>query len=126
MKKIIHTQAAPVPLGPYSQAVKAGDFLFVSGQVGINPAVGKIDAENIQDETKQVFKNIEAILKEAGMELSDIIKATIFVTDLGDFSAVNEVYATFFKKDFPARETAQACKLPAGAKLEISVVAFKS
>ena len=125
MKKIVKTAAAPEPLGPYNQAVFAGDTLFVSGTIGINPASGKIEATNIQDETRQIFRNLEAILKEAGLEFLNVVKASIFLMDMNDFHKVNEVYASVFVKDFPARETVQVSKLPGGANVEISIIAHK-
>ncbi|MDD5569770.1 MAG: RidA family protein [Bacteroidales bacterium] len=125
MKKIIRTNQAPQPIGPYSQAVLAGSFLFVSGQVAINPSTGKVEAKDIKEQTRQIMENVGAILKQANMNLSDIIKTSIFLTEMGNFPQVNEVYGSFFTSDFPARETVQVCKLPLGVDVEISVVAYQ-
>jgi 2-iminobutanoate/2-iminopropanoate deaminase len=124
MEKIIVTSlGAPAPIGPYSHAVKVGHTLYVSGQVAKDAVSGEMIQSDIKSETKKVMENIASILNEAGMEFSDIVKTTIFCTDLGDFAAINEVYGTYFDKYFPARETVQVVKLPLGANVEISVVA---
>jgi len=123
MKKIINTTDAPAPIGPYSQAVLAGNTLYISGQIAINQASGQLITTNIQDETKQVMKNIEAVLKSAGMDFSNIVKTSIFLIDMGNFSQINEVYGSFFSKDFPARETVQVSRLPKDVNVEISVIA---
>ncbi len=122
-KKIIETKSAPAPIGPYSQAVQAGNLLFVSGQVPIDPATGEVVQQNIQAETKQVMENIKAILNEAGMDFTNIVKTTIFLTDMGTFAQVNEVYGSYFKSNFPARETVQVSALPKAVNVEISVIA---
>lgn len=122
-KKIINTTNAPAPIGPYSQAVITGNLLFVSGQVAINPATGNVEAGNIEEETTLVMKNIEAILLQAGMNFSHIVKTTIFLSDMGLFAAVNSTYATYFKADFPARETVAVKGLPKNVNVEISVIA---
>ncbi|HXS35305.1 MAG TPA: RidA family protein [Flavipsychrobacter sp.] len=121
-KKIIETKSAPAPIGPYSQAVQAGNLLFVSGQVAIDPATGAVMQQNIQAETKQVMENLKAILNEAGMDFSNIIKTTIFLTDMGTFAQVNEIYGSYFKSNFPARETVQVSALPKAVNVEISVI----
>ena len=123
MKQVIHTKDAPEPIGPYSQAIKSGNFLFVSGQVAINPATGNLKLDNVHEETTQIMLNIGAILKAAGMDYSNIVKTTIFLTNMNNFSSVNEVYGSFFKTDFPARETVQVARLPKDVNIEISVVA---
>jgi len=122
-KKIINTSKAPAPIGPYNQAIMAGNLLFVSGQVAIDPATGNIEASGIAEETAMVMKNIGAILAEAGMSFSNVIKTTIFLSDMNLFSAVNEVYAQYFTADFPARETVAVKGLPKNVNIEISVIA---
>jgi 2-iminobutanoate/2-iminopropanoate deaminase len=122
-KKIINTTNAPAPIGPYSQAVMTGNFLFVSGQVAINPATGNVEAGNIEEETIMVMKNIEAILLQAGMNFGHIVKTTIFLSDMSLFAAVNSTYATYFKTDFPARETVAVKGLPKNVNVEISLMA---
>ena len=125
MKTIITTTSAPSPIGPYSQAVLSGNTLYVSGQIAINPANGKMVQNTITDEARQVMQHIEAILKEAGMGFENIVKTTIFLKNIGDFSSVNEVYGSYFSKDYPARETIEVAKLPKEANVEISVIAVK-
>ena len=125
-KKIIQTDQAPAPIGPYSQAVRAGNMLFVSGQVALKPGTGELVTDNIADETNQVMNNIKAILDEAGFDFGDIVKTTIFLSDMGLFGAVNEGYGKYFTADFPARETVAVKTLPKNANVEISVTAFKS
>jgi len=126
MKKIIQTPDAPKPIGPYSQAVLVNNTLFVSGQVAIDPKTNEVaETASIGDETKMVMENIGAILKAAGMTYSHIVKTSIFLMDMGNFSKVNEAYGTFFEKDFPARETIQVSRLPKDVNVEISVVAVK-
>ncbi len=124
-KKIINTTDAPAPIGPYSQAVKAGSLLFVSGQVAINPATGNVDAKDIKEETVQVMKNLEAILHEAQMDFNNVIKTTIFLSDMYLFSNVNEIYASYFTGDYPARETVAVKGLPKNVNVEISVIASR-
>ena len=124
-KKIIFTADAPAPIGPYSQAVQAGDQLFVSGQIAIDPSNGNLITGDIASETHRVMKNIQAILHAAGYDFSYVVKTSIFLTDLNNFSAVNEVYGSYFSSDFPARETVQVAALPKNVNLEISVVAVK-
>ncbi len=124
-KKIVYSTNAPKAIGPYSQAVWAGDMLFMSGQIALHPTTGELVQENIQAETTQVMRNIEAILTEAGLAFSSVVKATIFLKSMDDFGAVNEVYASYFSADFPARETVQVAKLPKDVNVEISVIAVK-
>ena len=124
MKTIINTQNAPAPIGPYNQAVAAGNFIFLSGQIALNPANGQLMTDDIKTETKQVMENIKAILTEAGIDFSHIVKTSIFLTDMQNFAQVNEVYGTYFKDDFPARETVQVAGLPKGVNVEITVTAL--
>lgn len=123
MKKIIQTNNAPAPIGPYSQAVIVNNILYVSGQIAINPADGTMDIANITNETKRVMENIGAILKKAGCDYKDIIKTTIFLTDMNNFQSVNEVYGSYFKDNYPARETVEVTGLPKKVNVEISVIA---
>lgn len=120
MKNIISNQA-PAPIGPYSQAILAGNFLFVSGQVALHPVTGELIYQNIQAETTQVMENIKAILGEAGTDFSRIIKTTIFLKDMQDFAAVNTIYGSYLSEPFPARETVQVAGLPKNANVEITV-----
>ncbi|EPD3986880.1 RidA family protein [Listeria monocytogenes] len=121
-KEIIQTSSAPKALGPYSQALKVNGLIFTSGQLGINPETGEL-ADGTTKQAEQAFKNIAAVLAEAGSGLDKIIKATVFFKDLNEFKAVNEVYATFFSSDFPARSAFQVAKLPLDAAIEIEVIA---
>jgi 2-iminobutanoate/2-iminopropanoate deaminase len=125
MKKVITSKNAPAPIGPYSHAVLHGNTLFVSGQVAKKAENGEMVLENITDETHQVMYNLKAILTEAGMDFSNVCKTTIFLTDMNNFAAVNEVYGSYFISDFPARETVQVSKLPLNVNVEISVIAIK-
>ena len=124
-KKIITSANAPAPIGPYSHANLIGNTLYVSGQVAKEAQTGEMIQSDIKAETKKVMENVQAILKEAGMDLTNVVKTTIFCTNLGDFAAINEVYGSFFTGNFPARETVQVVKLPLNANVEISVVAVK-
>ncbi len=126
MKKIISTKNAPSPIGPYSQAVLVNGTLYVSGQIAINPTNGLLVLDNIIEETKRVMDNIKAILTEAGMDFSNVVKTGIFLSDMNNFAKVNEVYGSYFTKDFPARETVQVSRLPKDVNVEISVVAVVS
>jgi 2-iminobutanoate/2-iminopropanoate deaminase len=126
MKKIITTKNAPGAIGPYSQAVLVNGFLYTSGQIAINPATGELVMDTIQNETHQVMKNLKALLDEAGMNFSDVVKTGIFLQNMNDFQTVNEVYASYFTADFPARETVEVAKLPKGANVEISMIAVKA
>ncbi|MFI5218969.1 MAG: RidA family protein [Bacteroidia bacterium] len=123
MKKTIFTEQAPAPIGHYSQAIKSGGFIFVSGQIAIDPKTNQFIPGDIKLQTGRVMLNIKAILESAGSSLADIIKTTIYLTDLNDFASVNEVYGSYFLSDFPARETVQVSRLPKDAGVEISVVA---
>lgn len=126
MKTVINTTNAPAPIGPYSQAIHAGGLVFVSGQIPINPSTGELVLDDIKTETKQVMENIKAILTEAGIDFSNIVKTSIFLIDMQNFAQVNEVYGTYFKDQFPARETVQVSGLPKGVNVEISVTAIKA
>jgi 2-iminobutanoate/2-iminopropanoate deaminase len=125
MKKIINTKNAPAPIGPYNQAVMVGDMLYTSGQIAINPETNELEMENIQSETKLVMDNLGAILTEAGMDFSNIIKCSIFISDMNNFGQINEVYGSYFTSDFPARETVEVACLPKSVNVEISAIAVK-
>lgn len=122
-KKIINTPNAPAPIGPYSQAVQAGNMLFISGQVAINPATGNVDTSDVVAETTQVMQNLQAVLTEAGLGFSNVVKTTIFLTDMSLFATVNEVYGKYFSSNFPARETVAVKGLPKNVNVEISMIA---
>lgn len=122
-KQIIKTNGAPAPIGPYNQAVKAGGMLFISGQIALDPVDGTLYQGDVKIETAKVMDNLSAILKEAGMDFSNVVKTSIFLMDMGQFAAVNEVYATYFTDNFPARETVQVAGLPKGVNVEISMIA---
>lgn len=124
-KKTILTTAAPAPIGPYSQAIKAGQFLFVSGNIALDPGTGNMVDHSLEAETSQVMLNLEAVLKAAGMNFTHIVKSSIFLTDMDFFQVVNTVYGAYFTLDPPARETIAVAGLPKGARVEISVVAYK-
>ena len=122
-KKIIATPKAPAAIGPYSQAIRIGDFLYTSGQISLDPETMEMITGDIEVETEKVLKNIEAILKEDGLNLNDIIKTTVYLTDLSEFGRMNQVYEKFFTDTKPARACVQVAALPKGAKVEIDVVA---
>lgn len=124
MKKVISTENAPAAIGPYSQAIEANGFLFISGQLPVNPA-DKTMPEDVKAQTLQVMKNIEAILTKAGYDFSHVIKSTVLLADIKDFAIMNEVYGQFYKTDCPARAAYQVANLPLGAKVEIETIAFK-
>ena len=124
-KIIIKTANAPVPIGPYNQAVLAGDTLYISGQICIDPNTGELKKRDIQDETHQAMQNLKAILVAAGMGFNHVVKTTIFITDMHQFSEINEVYGKYFDGDFPARETVQVAALPKFVNVEISMIAVK-
>lgn len=126
MKKIINTSNAPAPIGPYNQAVLVGNTLYTSGQIATNPKTGELVLDTITDETKQVMENLKAVLKEANMTFENVFKTTIFISDMHNFSAINEVYGTYFNPDTaPARETVEVANLPKFVNVEISVIAIK-
>ena len=125
MNQIIHTEKAPAAIGPYSQAVKAGNLLFVSGQIPIDPATGIFAGEDITTQTRQSLTNVQAILEKAGYSLSDVVKATVLLADMADFAAMNTVYAEFFTSNCPARAAFAVRELPKGALVEIEVIACR-
>jgi 2-iminobutanoate/2-iminopropanoate deaminase len=124
-KIIIKTNNAPEPIGPYNQAILAGDTLYISGQICIDPHTGELKKRDIQDETHQAMQNLKAILVAAGMGFNHVVKTTIFITDMHQFSEINEVYGKYFDGDFPARETVQVSALPKFVNVEISMIAVK-
>ena len=125
MKKIILTKNAPAPVGPYSQAVMIGDFLFCSGQIAIDPKSNEVMKIDIQGQTKLVMENVNALLKESGLGFQNIVKTTIFLTDMADFAKVNEIYAGYFKENPPARSTVAVRELPKGLNVEVEVIAHR-
>lgn len=124
MKEIVATERAPRAIGPYSQAVRSGNFLFASGQIPIDPATGEFVAGGITEQTEQVMRNVSAILEAAGASLQQVVKTTVFLADIDDFTAMNEVYGRFFGEDPPARATVQAARLPRDARVEIEAIAI--
>jgi 2-iminobutanoate/2-iminopropanoate deaminase len=123
-KQIISTEEAPRAIGPYSQATRAGDWVFLSGQIPLDPATGQIVEGGIVPQTRRVMENLGAVLRAAGATFADVVRTNIYLTDLGDFARVNEVYATYFPKDPPARATVQVAALPRGAAVEIDLTAY--
>ena len=121
-KKAIHTEKAPKAIGPYSQAIESGPFLFVSGQIPVDPATGEIVSGGIEEQTKQVFRNLKAILKEAGLTEGGIVKTTVFLKSLEDFATVNKLYAEVFTVPFPARSCIEVSALPKGARIEMEAI----
>lgn len=124
MKKVFQIPDAPAPIGPYSQAVMVNDTLFISGQIPLNPKSGEIITNDIKAATKQVMENIMALLNEAQMSMENVVKCSIFLKDLNDFDAVNEIYGSYFRSNPPARETVQVAKLPKDVQVEISCIAI--
>ena len=125
-KTIINTAQAPAPIGPYNQAVKAGNTLYVSGQIALSPETGELVEGTVSDEARQVLENLRAVLAEAGYAFTDVVKTTIFLRDMNDFGAVNTVYGTYFTEQAPARETVAVAGLPKNVNVEISVIAWKA
>lgn len=125
-KTVINSSQAPSPIGPYNQAILAGNMLFISGQICIEPSTGNIKNKDFQEETHQVMHNLKAILQQAGLDFSNVIKTTIFLTDMNRFAEVNEVYGKYFESQFPARETVQVSALPKFVNVEISMIAIKN
>ena len=123
MNKSIHTDNAPAAIGPYSQAIQAGNTIYVSGQIPIDPATGEFAGQDIETQTRQSLTNIKNILKEAGADMSDVVKTTVLLKDIADFAAMNKVYAEFFTKPYPARAAFQVAAIPKGALVEIEAVA---
>lgn len=127
MKKIIETSKAPAPVGPYNQAIEVNGLVFVSGQIALDPESGDLVISSIQDETKKVFSNIIAILEEAGLSLENVVKCTVFVSDINQYGAINTVYSEYFQEETaPARELVQVSALPKGVNIEISVIAART
>jgi 2-iminobutanoate/2-iminopropanoate deaminase len=123
MKKIINTTNAPAPIGPYNQAVKVDNTLYTSGQIAINPTTNELVMDTIENETKMVMENLKAVLEAADMGFSNVIKCTIFISDMNNFGKINEVYGSYFISDFPARETVEVACLPKNVNVEISAIA---
>jgi len=121
----IKSDKAPKAVGPYSQAVKVGSFLFISGQIAINPETGKLEGKTVAEQTARVLKNIEAILREAGFSKNNVVKTTVYLKDIDDFAEMNRVYSEFFGEHKPARATVEVSNLPLGALVEIEAVAYK-
>ena len=124
MKEIIATENAPGAIGPYSQAVKTGNMVFCSGQIPIDPATGEFVSDEVAEQTEQVLKNLSAVLAAAGTNLNNVVKTTVFLADMNDFTAMNEVYSKFFSENKPARATVQAARLPKDARVEIECIAI--
>lgn len=120
---IINTSQAPAPIGPYNQAIQMNGFLFISGQICIDPATGELRKKDLQEETHQVMHNLKAILQEAGLHFNNVVKTTIFLTDMNRFAEINEIYGKYFQGNFPARETVQVSALPKFVNVEISMIA---
>nr|WP_255777953.1 RidA family protein [Mariniradius sediminis] len=125
MKEIIFSKEAPAPIGPYSQAVKAGNTLYVSGQIALDPATGELINENITEETHAVMKNLEAVLRAAGYGFGNVVKCSIFIKNMDQFATINEAYGQYFKTNPPARETVEVSRLPKNVNVEISCIAVK-
>lgn len=126
MKKIIKTTDAPAPIGPYNQAVLSGNTLYISGQIAINPVNNELDLSSIEDETEQVMRNLKAILNEAGMTFENVVKSSIFISDMNNFAAINKVYGKYFEEaTAPARETVEVANLPKFVNVEISIIAVQ-
>jgi 2-iminobutanoate/2-iminopropanoate deaminase len=123
-KKVIYTDRAPEAIGPYSQAIQAGDFLFLSGQIPLDPKTGELVKGDIRSQTRQVLENIRGVLESQSLGMKDVVKVTLFLKDIGNFNQVNEVYATYFPSSPPARSTVEVAKLPRDADIEIEVIAL--
>jgi len=124
MREIVKTEGAPAAIGPYSQAVRAGGFIFASGQIPLDPKTGEFVAGGVADQTEQVMRNLQAVLEAAGSGLNRIVKTTVFLADMNDFAAMNEVYGRYFEENPPARATVQAARLPRDARVEIEAIAL--
>lgn len=126
MKKIINTSKAPAPIGPYNQAVLRGDMLFISGQIALDPESGELHTDDLEKETEMVMENLKAILAEAGMDFENVLKTSIFISDMNNFGKINEIYSRYFKAETaPARETVEVANLPKFVNVEISAIAAK-
>ena len=126
MKKVIATTQAPAAIGPYNQAIQVGNMLFASGQLGLDPATGNFPEGGVKEQTIQSFQNVKAILEEAGFSINDVVKTTVFLADMADFAAMNEIYASQFEGDFPARSAVAVKTLPKNALVEVEVIAVKA
>lgn len=126
MKKVIVTTKAPAAIGPYNQAIQVGNMLFASGQLGLDPATGNFPEGGVKEQTIQSFQNVKAILEEAGFSINDVVKTTVFLADMADFAAMNEIYASQFEGDFPARSAVAVKTLPKNALVEVEVIAVKA
>ncbi len=124
-KKVVYTERAPKPVGPYSQAIIAGNFIFTAGQIPIDPKTNQIVQGDIKEQTRQVLENLKAVLEEAGATFDDVVKVTVYMRDLNEFSAMNEVYSEYFKNSPPARTTVEVSRLPRDVKIEIDLIALK-
>jgi len=124
--RVLHTDRAPAAIGPYSQAVEAGGFLFSAGQIGLIPGTPDFAGEDVEAQATQVFRNLAAILEEAGLAFGDVVKTTVYLADMGEFPLVNAIYEKYFSTPYPARSTVAAAGLPMGARVEIDVVAYRS
>ncbi len=124
-KKVLHTDKAPAAIGPYSQAIEVNGFVFASGQIPIDPATGEMVAGGVKEQTRQALTNASEVMKAAGLDLSHVVKTTVFLADMNDFAAMNEVYATFFSAPFPARSAVAVKALPKGALVEVECIAVK-
>ena len=122
-KKVIQTEKAPKPIGPYSQAIRAGNFIFLSGQIPIDPSTGEMVGGDIRQQTRQVLENMKGVLESQGLGMQDVVKVNIFLKDMGNFNEMNEVYATYFSSSPPARSTVEVAKLPRNADIEIEAIA---
>ena len=125
MKKVISTSKAPAAIGPYSQAIQVGNFVYTSGQIPIDPSTGQFAEGGIKEQTRQSLLNVKAILEESGLKMSDVVKTTVFMADMNDFADMNKVYAEFFSEPYPARSAVAVRTLPKGALVEIEVVAYR-
>lgn len=126
MKKVIATTKAPAAIGPYNQAIQVGNMLFASGQLGLDPATGNFPEGGVKEQTIQSFQNVKAILEEAGFSINDVVKTTVYLADMADFAAMNEIYASQFESDFPARSAVAVKTLPKNALVEVEVIAVKA
>lgn len=126
MKKVIATTKAPAAIGPYNQAIQIGNMLFASGQLGLDPATGNFPEGGVKEQTIQSFQNVKAILEEAGFSINDVVKTTVYLADMADFAAMNEIYASQFEGDFPARSAVAVKTLPKNALVEVEVIAVKA
>lgn len=123
-RNVVHSDKAPKALGPYSQAIRAGDYVFCAGQAGFDPATGRLVEGGIEAETRRVLQNLSAVLEQAGTSIQNAVKTTVFLTDMDEFKAMNAIYAEFFPSNPPARSTVQVARLPGGARVEIEVIAI--